>query len=233
VPHCSVAVTRSLVFANTGSPGALASAFDWIYDRAPVAPTQRHDMDSVTALLEGAGANPDTAAQTVRALAAAGLSFAEARAWLCHPTRAYPVLIGEVEIAGIAEPQRQTPIYAIEDGHEQHVLAAAEQFKAASREERAISRSLGCDIDDTRRLTGRVPTRAAAIARLVELLRNRLRKPEHVADVAQTRLPSHDGQRMVDLILEGREQDVLADLASGRIDPHALLEDGELELWGW
>jgi hypothetical protein len=198
-----------------------------------VAHERAHTKESVTALLVEAGADPGTAAQTIAALAAAGLSFAEARAWLCHPTRAYPVATGELDIAGIVETRRQTPIYAIEDGHQQHVLAAAEQFKAASNNERMISRYFGCDLDDARRLTGGDDAKTAVIARIAELLRDSLRKPEHVASVAQTRVPMYDGERMVDLILAGREQDVLADVASGRIDARILLDEGELELYGW
>jgi hypothetical protein len=46
--------------------------------------------------------------------------------------------------------------------------------------------------------------------------------------------PAGRGQtRIADLIVAGREDEVLADLAAGRIDPRQLLETGELHYYGW
>jgi hypothetical protein len=38
---------------------------------------------------------------------------------------------------------------------------------------------------------------------------------------------------MVDLILAGREEDIAAELADGRINLEALLKEGDLDLFGW
>jgi hypothetical protein len=60
-----------------------------------------------------------------------------------------------------------------------------------------------------------------------------LRKPQHVGDVVRTLLPGRGQTRIADLIVAGREDEVLADLAAGRIDPRQLLETGELHYYGW
>jgi hypothetical protein len=60
-----------------------------------------------------------------------------------------------------------------------------------------------------------------------------LGKPEHVADVVRMSLPEHDGQRMVDLVVAGREQDVLAELGSAAIDARRLLAEGEVDPDEW
>ena len=125
------------------------------------------------------------------------------------------------------------PSTRVEAGHQNEVLREAREFRAASPDERSISRYFWSDIADARRLSGEDVARAADIARIAELLLKALRKPEHVIAVAQTQLPSHGDQRMVDLILAGRERDVLEDLASGAIEPRALLDDGFVDFSGW
>ena len=97
----------------------------------------------------------------------------------------------------------------------------------------AISLHVWSDIDDTRRLTGGNDDRSVLIVRIAECLRTVLGKPEHVADVVRMSLPEHDGQRMVDLVVAGREQDVLAELESGAIDARRLLAEGEVDPDEW
>jgi len=55
-----------------------ATLFEWLQALYPI---WAHVDEEV-------GAGPDTAVATVAALSDAGLSYSEARSWLCHPTRA-------------------------------------------------------------------------------------------------------------------------------------------------
>ena len=127
---------------------------------------RKHSRESVTKALVEAGADPDTATEIAGTLSDAGLSYAEAHAWLCHPERSHPVQAGELEIAGVVIPSRWTPIHAIEAGCQKEVLAEAKEFNAASSEEKAISRYFWSDIADARRLTGGDEARAEDIARI-------------------------------------------------------------------
>jgi hypothetical protein len=49
----------------------------------------------------------------------------------------------------------------------------------------------------------------------------------------QTRLPGRGDRRIVDRLLDGDAQDVRDELASGEIDPRALLRSGNLIFIGW
>lgn len=194
---------------------------------------RRHTAATVAELLVAHGADPTMAARIVETLMRAGQSAAEARAWLAHPARGYPVTTGDVEVAGETFPVRQTPIFAVENGAAETVLAAAEEFAAASEDERFIARWFGGNVQDVRRLTGGDAARARVVAQIAERMKNELRKPEHVAEGAQTVLPHPDGRRMVDVILDGGEGSILTEVDARQIDLQALLADGELEFWGW
>jgi hypothetical protein len=188
----------------------------------------RRTRADVVELIVEHGGSREVAEAIADALAAAGLSHAESRWWLAHPQRAYAVPTGTITVGGTEYARKQTPVFAIDDGHEEIVREEAVRFAAASEDERFISWWFGGHIDDVRRLTGGDDARAATIRAIAERLRNVLRKPEHVNEVVQTGEP-----RMADLILEGREDEVHADLAAGRIDPRQLLETGELHYHGW
>src|SRR6476469_5055093 len=88
------------------------------------------------------------------------------------------------------------------------VLEAAQDFAAASEDERTISRLVWSSLDDTRRLTGCSPERAAVIAGIARTLRERVGKDELVCGVAQTVLPGTEDRRIVDRLLDGEEQAV-------------------------
>jgi hypothetical protein len=193
----------------------------------------RRTRADVVQLVVDHGAPHDVARAIADALARAGLSPDASRQWLAHPTRAYAVVTGRLSIGGFEYPRKQTPVFAIDDGHAEKVLAAATRFAEASEDERFIALWFGGELDDVRRMTGADATRASAIRAVGERLRAVLRKREHVCDVARTVLPGRDGTRIVDLLVDGHETAVLDDLVAGRVDPRALLAAGELHFHGW
>jgi hypothetical protein len=185
----------------------------------------RWGAPSVSALIASAGASREVADAIAGALLGCGLSPSEAREWLAHESRAYP--IGEPMMLS------QAPIALIGRGEGDAVLAAAEEFAAATPDERAIARLFGGDIGAARRLTGSDPDRTRVILGIATGLLERLGTPERVCYAGQTRLGGHDERRIVDRLLAGDEDAVAAELADGRIDARALERTGELVLTGW
>ena len=178
----------------------------------------RDAVGSVTRRITAAGASPDVADAIAGALLGCGLSTAEAREWLAHENRSYPI---------------QTPIALIERGDSELVLSAALEFAQASADERMIARLFGGDVRAVRRLTRADPDRAHVIAGIAADLLKRLGDPERVSYVGQTRLPGHGDRRIVDRLLAGQEDAVAAELADGTIDARELERSGELVFTGW
>src|SRR3954467_4386693 len=127
---------------------------------------------SVARRLEAAGAPADVAAAIAGALAGSGLSVAEAREWLGHENRSYPIQLPMM--------LSETPIVLIELGDSEAVLAAALEFAGACAEERTIARLFGGDIAAVRRLTRSDPARTRVIAGIATGLLKRLGAPERV-----------------------------------------------------
>jgi hypothetical protein len=198
-----------------------------------MSPNRRTSYESVVEMLVREGSPPEAAREIVETLAGAGLSAPQARQWLSHPQRAYLVVTGHNVIDGVVLPREQTPIFAIEDGHVPAVREAAARFAGASEDERFISWWFGGDIDATRRLTAGDPQRATVIAAIARRLQHTLRKPEHVRDVVLTEIPMYGGRRIVDLLLADRQDAVLDDLVSGRVDANDLLQNGTLGFSFW
>ena len=185
----------------------------------------RFGTSAVAGRLAAAGAPREIADAIAGALLGCGLSPGEAREWLTHERRSYPI--------GDPMMLSQTPIELIEGGESEAVLAAAEAFAAAAPEERAIARLFGCDVAAVRRLTRSDRRRTLVVLGIAEELLERLGAPERVCYVAQTKLPGHGDLRLVDRLLAGEEDEVAAELADGRIDARALERTGELVLTGW
>jgi hypothetical protein len=185
----------------------------------------RDAVGSVTRRITAAGASPDIADAIAGALLGCGLSTAEAREWLAHENRAYPIQTPMM--------LSQTPIALIERGDSELVLSAALEFAQASADERTIARLFGGDVRAVRRLTRADPDRAHVIAGIAADLLKRLGDPERVSYVGQTRLPGHGDRRIVDRLLAGQEDAVAAELADGTIDARELERSGELVFTGW
>src|SRR4051812_45033646 len=142
---------------------------------------RRDSTDSVARRIVGAGASREDADAIVGALLDCGLSVAEARDWLEHENRSYPIQ-SPVMLS-------QTPIVLIERGDAELALSAALEFAEAAPEERTIARLFGGDIQAARRLTRREPHRTTVIAEIATTLLKRLGTPERVCYATQTRLP--------------------------------------------
>jgi len=186
---------------------------------------RRDTAESVAARIVTAGAPSDVADAIVGALLGCGLSASEAREWLAHENRAYPIR-GSMMLS-------QTPIVLIESGDSEAVLEAARVFAHASQQERTIARLLGADVGAVRRLTRLDPYRTTAIAGIAATLLERLGSPERVCYAAQTRLPGRGEQRIVDRLLAGEHDAIAAELADGTIDARELERTGELVFTGW
>jgi hypothetical protein len=169
----------------------------------------------------------------VAALLGCGLSAADAREWLTHPDRGHPIS-QPFEMPGM-EPilMKNTCLGLIGRGEAETVLREAREFAAALPAERTIARLFWGDIDAVRRLTGCSPERTRAIEGIGTTLLARVKTPERVNAVAQTKLAGHLEERIVDRILAGDEAAVAAELADGRIDLRALERHGELIFIGW
>ena len=127
----------------------------------------------------------------------------------------------------------QTPIVLIESGDSEAVLAAARVFAHASQQERTIARLLGADVGAVRRLTRLDPYRTHAIAGIAATLLERLGSPERVCYAAQTRLPGHGEQRIVDRLLAGEARRGRRGARRRTIDARELERTGELVFTGW
>lgn len=194
---------------------------------------RRDTPDSVARRLTEAGAPREVAEQIVAALMSCGLSASGAREWLTHPDRGHPIS-RRFEMPGL-EPVllKHGPMGLIERGEAEVVLAEAREFAAALPEERTISRLFWGDIDAVRRLTRCDRDRTRVIVGIATTLLGRVKTPERVNAVAQTKLAGHMEERIVDRILAGEEDAVAAELADGRIDVRALERHGELLFIGW
>jgi hypothetical protein len=190
------------------------------------------DPDKLAAELVAAGASPAVADAILSALLEAGLSPVETRDWLDHPNRAYPH-DWPMDMLGQVIDMKAGSRWLIEQGKAEMVLTGAREFAAADGDERRIARLFGGNIGDARRLTGGVPERAAVIAAIATTIYECVEVPENVCYVGQTRLPQHDGRRIVDRLLDGEENAVRDELASGKLDPRALLESDDLMFVGW
>jgi hypothetical protein len=192
----------------------------------------RATRQEVTALLVGEGATEPQAARIIAALDAAGLTPPRMRSWLANPDRSYGVSVG-FEIFGV--DFRQVPTHAIEDGHVDAVIAAAEEFAAASADERYICLTLVCRLDDARRLTHENPQRTAMVKRIAELLHSRLRKDVAVHEALKTTLSGdlEDLTRLADWMTDERLPRALEALETGVIDPVALRARGPLNFTRW
>jgi hypothetical protein len=186
---------------------------------------RRETTESVAARIVAAGASREVADEIAGALLGCGLSPSEAREWLAHESRAYP--IGEPMLLS------QAPLVLVERGEGAAVLAAALEFAAATPEERTIARLFGGDVGAARRLTRSDPERTRVIAGIAVALLERLGVPERVSYAGQTRLPGHGERRIVDRLLAGEEDAVAAELSDGRIDARSLERTGELVFTGW
>jgi hypothetical protein len=154
---------------------------------------RRVTVNSVAGRLVAAGASREDADAIVGALLGCGLTAPEAREWLEHENRSYPIQ-SPVMLS-------QTPIVLVERGDTEHVLSAALEFAEAAPEERTIARLYGGDIQAARRLTRNDPRRTAVIAGIATTLLKRLGSPERVCYATQTRLPGHGDLRIVDRLL--------------------------------
>jgi hypothetical protein len=193
----------------------------------------RATRETILDMLRREGATDAEATRIVEALEGAGLSPPAMRVWLDQPQRAYAVRIGIV-VAGVE--WKQVPTHAIEAGRADAVIAAAEEFAAATPDERYISQTMLCDLDGVRRLTHGDPDRTAMVVDIARRLKNALRKEVHVNEVVQQVLSgSFDGDqtRLVDWMLDERLADALEAITTRRTDPVALNQQNALGFWGW
>jgi hypothetical protein len=194
---------------------------------------RRDTEESVTRRLTEAGAPREVAEEIVAALMSCGLSASGAREWLFHPDRGHPIT-RPFEMEGLAPILlKNSPSALIERGEADAVLAEAREFAGALPAERTIARLFWGDIDAVRRLTRCDRDRTGVIAGIATTLLGRVKTPERVNAVAQTKLAGHMEERIVDRILAGEEDAVAAELADGRIDVRALERHGELLFIGW
>lgn len=119
------------------------------------------------------------------------------------------------------------------------ILAAAQEFAAASEAERFIPTALsGVNVDlHVRKLTRGDPERAARVRRAVALLLAQLRTPTRVYYCVQTTFghsgSDADSTRLVDCMLDERLDVVLAGLEDGSFDAWHHMEAGALHNHGW
>ena len=188
--------------------------------------------DSVVAVLVEMGAPSDTAGAIVDALLEAGLSAGEAKTWVSDPDRSYPHSV-PWEMGDQVIMLKAGSRSMIEQGKADVVLAAADAFAEASDDDRTIARLFWGSLDDARRMTGCSPERAAVIAGIARTIRERVGNDQDVCYAGQTVLPGEEERRIVDRLLDGEEQAVRDELASGELDPKRLLREQPLHLIGW
>ena len=191
-------------------------------------------QDALIALLRDEGAEPATSERIVDALLTSGLSAAQARVWLTNLNRAHPISTGKgMTVRGEWIEFQQVPTHAIEDGDAQAVLDEARRFAHATDDERRISWLLACDMAHVARLTGHSADRAATIRAVLDALRDRLGTDARVLDAVftQPRLgPDTCGPRMIDTMLEGRAEELLAAVTDDEIDLQELRSTGLLQV---
>ena len=193
---------------------------------------RRESPEKVVATIVELGAPAGTAQGIVDALLAAGLTAAEAKIWLLDGDRGYPHNV-PWEMGDQVIMLKSGSRSMIEQGKSDVVLEAAQDFAAASDDERTISRLFWGSLDDARRLTGCSPERAAVIAGIARTIRERVGSDEDVCAVGQTVLPGTEDRRIVDRLLDGEEQAVRDELDRGELNPKRLLREQPLHFTGW
>lgn len=196
----------------------------------------------MVALLQAHGADAGNAEKIVRTLDAAGLTPAQSKAWLSHPQKAYQVRPFEIEVAGRPMRPPVMPVEAVGGDGVDTVIAAAKEFAAASPEERHISLTFLCSIEQVRRLTHQRARRTAQLLDVAQLLRNKLGKETVIDEVLKTLLAPRQTEwsgtpqpqtRLVDCLADERLPVVLEDLREGRIDVVDLHRHGDVDYYGW
>src|SRR3954453_13760093 len=127
----------------------------------------RATVADVIALLVAEGATEDQEARIVGLLEAAELNPPRMRTWLGSPDRSYGGGSGFV-VSGV--DFRQVPTHAIESGHVDAVIAAAEAFSEASPHARSICLTCLCALDQAQRFTHSDRERTAMVTRIAEIL---------------------------------------------------------------
>lgn len=188
--------------------------------------------DAVVATLVEMGAPEDTSRAIVGSLLRAGFTADEAYIWLADAERAYPHPV-PWEMGDQVIMLKAGSRSMIEQGKADVVLAAANEFAEASDDDRTIARLFWGSLDDARRMTGCSPERAAVIAGIARTIRERVGNDQDVCYAGQTVLPGEEERRIVDRLLDGEEQAVRDELASGELDPKRLLREQPLHLMGW
>lgn len=181
------------------------------------------------------GATADEAAAITDSLAEAELSPSAMRRWL-KPDQNYSILDHWLRDD---VPWMMAAEFLIEDGKTALVVAAAEDFAAATPAERFISTSIcGGNLDlQVRRLTRGDVQHTERVRRVIELLLAQLRTPTRVWRCLHTTFGPGDGPedlvRLVDCLLDDRFDTVLAGLEAGTFDAWRHLETGRYHGYGW
>lgn len=196
---------------------------------------RRTTVEDIRTWLKHLGATADDAAAITDSLEEAELSPSAMRRWL-KPDQNYPILDGWV---ADDVPWTLAAEFLIEDGKTWKVVAAAEEFAAATPAERFISTSLaGGNLDlHVRPLTRGDARHAERVRRVMELLLAQLRTPTRVRECLQTTFgpgnrPEED-VRLVDCLLDDRFDAVLASLETGTFDAWQHLQSGRYHAYGW
>ncbi|MDA0169764.1 hypothetical protein OJ998_11770 [Solirubrobacter taibaiensis] len=193
---------------------------------------RRESPEKVVATIVELGAPADTAQAIVDALMVAGLTAAETKIWLLDGDRGYPHNV-PWEMGDQVIMLKSGSRSMIEQGKSDVVLEAAQDFAAASDDERTIARLFWGSLDDARRLTGCSPERTAVIAGIARTIRERVGSDEDVCAVGQTVLPGTEDRRIVDRLLDGEERAVRDELDRGELNPKRLLREQPLHFTGW
>jgi hypothetical protein len=170
----------------------------------------------VAELLRSHGADAAMAAAIVEALEHAGLKPARMRGWLASSTRAYTVNTGTLVIAGTEYPRGQTPIFAVEDGHQVLVLEAARAFASASPEEREICLTCLCELDDLQAMTHGDPVRTRQVLGVARTLLAQLGKDTTVYLAMRGCLDAErSAPRIIDCLADERFADTVVAIERG------------------
>jgi hypothetical protein len=167
-------------------------------------------------MLSSHGADSAIAVAIVEALERAGLKPARMRGWLASSTRAYTVNTGTMVIDGTEYPRGQTPIFAVEDGHQALVLEAARAFAAASPEEREICLTFLCELDDLHAMTHENPVRTQQVLAAARTLLAQLGKDTTVYLAIRGCLdPERSAPRVIDCLADERLADTALAIERG------------------
>ncbi len=190
---------------------------------------KRTSVEDIQEWLVGLGASPEEAVAITDNLAAAQLSPARMRRWL-KPDQSYRIVDAWLDDV----PWCLAGEFLVQDGKADKVIAAAEEFAAASGDERFISTTLaGANLDlAVRKLTRGDPSHAARVRRVLELLLAQLRTPTRVDECLHTTFGVED-TRLVDHLLDDRFEAVLASLEGGSFDAWHHMKTGRLDYSGF